>query len=409
MIRVSTANLYANSLQGINADQSAMLNTVGELSSGKQVNSPADNPVGAAQASVLQSDLAQLGQFTTNQTQATQLLNNGSSTLTQMINVMQAARTTLVQSGNPTMSDANRSALATQLQQDLNQLVGLANTSDTRGGYLFGGSSTGSVPFVQNGNAVSYAGDHIPQGLQISQTRTEQVKYPGDALFMGIPTGNGSFVTAAGTGVAGTGNTGTGAISAGTVQSPTALTGDKYTITITITAPGASPQYTVVDNTKGTTVASGAYADPTTLSFDGMQMSLSGAPAANDTFTVAPSGTQSMFTVLASAITALQTPSTSGAAIAQRSAAVTAALGNADQVVSALTTAQSAMGAQLSELNTYGTVTSQRTLQDQTQMSAIVDLNYATGASNLSRQQTQYQAALQSYSAISKLSLFNYL
>jgi len=67
------------------------------------------------------------------------------------------------------------------------------------------------------------------------------------------------------------------------------------------------------------------------------------------------------------------------------------------------------MGAQLSELNTYGTVNSDQTLQDQTQMSSIVDLNYAQGASQLSQQQTQYQAALQSYASISKLSLFNYI
>ena len=126
MIRVSTANLYLSSLQGINADQSAVMNSVAQLSSGKQINSPSDNPVGAAQATSLQSDLNQLGQYTTNQNQATQLLNNASSTMTSFINVMQSARTTLVQAGNGTMSDADRSALAAQLQQDMNQMVGLA-------------------------------------------------------------------------------------------------------------------------------------------------------------------------------------------------------------------------------------------------------------------------------------------
>jgi len=113
--------------------------------------------------------------------------------------------------------------------------------------------------------------------------------------------------------------------------------------------------------------------------------------------------------MIASAIAALQTPSTSAAADAQRTAAITTALGNAQQAISSLTSTQAAMGAQLSELNTYTTVTGDRTLQDQTQMSSIVDLNYANGASKLSQQQTQYQAALQSYSSISKLSLFNYL
>ncbi len=401
MIRVSTANLYLESLQGINADQSAVLNSVGQLSSGKQVNSPSDNPVGAAQASLLQSDITQLGQFGNNQSQATQMLNSASSTLTQFMNVMQTARTTLVQAGNPTMSDANRAALAAQLQQSLNQLVGLANTSDTQGGFLFGGSVTSTPPFVQNGNSVSYVGDNIVQGLQISQTRTEQIKYAGNAVFMNIPTGNGTFTTAA----AG-GNTGTGVLSVGSVTTPSALTGDHYAITI---LPGAT-QYQVQDLSKGTTVvANGTLGNPTTVAFDGMQMTLSGAPAAGDTFTVAPSTTQSVFATFAAAITALQTPSTNPAAAAQRSAAVSTALGNTDQAMTSLEATQSAMGAQLSELNNYSTINGDRTLQDQTQMSAIVDLNYANGASRLAQQQTQYQAALQSYSAISKLSLFQYM
>jgi flagellar hook-associated protein 3 FlgL len=401
MIRVSTNNLYLQGINGINADQSAVLNSIGELSSGKQINSPADNPVGAAQASLLQSDLAQLGQYSTNQDHATQMLNNASSTMTQFINVMQSARTTLVQAGNGSMSDSDRSALAAQLQQSLNQLVGLANTTDTQGGYLFGGSVTATPPFVQSGNNVSYAGDNLVQGLQISQTRTEQIKYAGNSVFMDIPTGNGTFATAAAAG-----NTGTGTISVGTVSSPASLTGDSYAITV---LPGGT-NYQVTDTTKGTTVvASAALGNPTTLSFDGMQMTLSGTPAAGDTFTVAPSGTQSVFSIIASAISALQTPSTSASAIAQRTAAVTTALGNTDQALTSLETTQSSMGAQLSELSSYSTVNSDRTLQDKTQMSSLVDLNYANGASKLAQQQTQYQAALQSYSSISKLSLFNYL
>jgi flagellar hook-associated protein 3 FlgL len=401
MIRVSTSNLYLQTLQGINADQSAVLNSIGQLSSGKQINSPADNPVGAAQASLLQSDLTQLGQYGSNQDHATQMLNSASSTLTQFINTVQTAQNTMVQAGNPTLSDSNRSALAAQLQQGLDQLVGLANTSDTQGGYLFGGSVTANPPFVQNGNNISYAGDNIVQGLNISQSRTTQIKYAGNSVFMNVPTGNGSFVTSP---VAA--NTGTGVLSAGTVTSPAALTGDKYSITI---LPGGT-NYQVQDLTKGTTpVASTPLGNPTTLSFDGMQMTLSGAPAAGDSFTVAPSGTQSIFATIAAAISALQTPSSSAAAVAQRSAAMTTALGDTQQAMTSLTSTQSAMGAQLAELSSYSTITGDRKLQDQTQMSSIVDLNYANGASKLAQQQTQYQAALQSYSSISKLSLFQYL
>jgi flagellar hook-associated protein 3 FlgL len=405
MIRIATSNLYQSGTQGIAADQVAMMNTIAQLSSGKQLNSPADNPAGAAQASSLHSDLSQLTQYQGNQNQASALLNMGSSTLSQVINVVQGIRQTLVQAGDPTYSDGQRGAMATQLQQQLNQLVGLANSGDGQGGYLFGGSANTAPPFTQSGNSVSYVGDSIQQGLQIAATRTEQVKYSGDGIFNNIPTGNGTFVTAAGAG-----SSGGGAISAGSVTAPASLTGDKYTITMG--AGGTS--YSVFDNTTSTAVGGQqnlAYASPgpATVSFAGMTMSLSGTPVAGDTFTVAPSGYQSIFQSVASAITALQTPSSSPAVVGQRSTTLNALLDTTDQALNHLSGVQSTMGAQLSELNTYSTINGDRTLQDQTQLSAIVDLDYAKAVSTLQRQQTQYQAALQSYSSISKLSLFQYL
>lgn len=394
MIRVSTFNFYDSSNQSINNDQSALVATQEELATGKQINSPADNPVGAAQAALVQSDLAQLGQYSSNQQQATQLLSNGSSTLTQMINVLQSVNTTLVQAGNGTLSATNRAALATQLQQQFNAFVGLANTGDGQGGYLFGGSSNASPPFVQSGNSVTYAGDDVVPAVQISANASTQTKFPGDAVLMQVPTGNGIFATAANAG-----NAGSGAITPGAVTNPSALTGDAYSITF-----GAAGAYQVVNSATGNTVASGTYSGPTTLSFDGLQVQLSGTPTAGDSFSVTPASTQSVFSVLASAITALQAPA--GAAA---SAGLSTALGAVGASITSLSTTQAAMGAQLQQLNNYGSINSAQTLQDKTQMSNLVDVNYAQAVSQLSQQQTQFQAALQSYADISKLSLFNYV
>jgi len=405
MIRINTASLYDTGVQGINADQIALNQAITQLSSGKQINSPSDNPAGAAQASLLQSDITQLGRFQSNQGQATQLLNMGSSTLTEVVNVVQQVRQTLVQAGDPTYDDTARAAMASQLQQQLGQLVGLANSSDGQGGYLFAGSQQAAPPFTQNGTTVSYAGDRLAQGLQISATRSEQVKYPGAGVFNDIPTGNGTFLTGAASG-----NAGTGTIDAGSVSNPAALTGDSYAITF---GNGGST-YSVQDTTTSQPVAGQqniAYTSPgpATVAFAGMQMTIAGAPQQGDTFTVAPSSYQSLFATIAQGISALQIPSTSAAVTAQRSTALTDLIGTVDQALTHLSTVQSSMGAQLSELGTYTTIGNDRTLQDKSQLSSIVDLDYAKGVTQLQQRQTQYQAALQSYSAISKLSLFNYL
>ena len=81
---------------------------------------------------------------------------------------------------------------------------------------------------------------------------------------------------------AGTANTGTGTISSAGVTDPSTYVAGTYTVSFT-----SATQYTVT-NASGTTVASGAYASGSPISFDGQQLTLTGSPAAGDTFTVSP-------------------------------------------------------------------------------------------------------------------------
>ena len=81
---------------------------------------------------------------------------------------------------------------------------------------------------------------------------------------------------------AATTNTGTGAIASTAVTSPTSYVADTYTVSFT------SPTQYTVTNSAGTTVTSGTYASGTAISFNGQQLTLTGTPAANDSFTVSP-------------------------------------------------------------------------------------------------------------------------
>ena len=83
---------------------------------------------------------------------------------------------------------------------------------------------------------------------------------------------------------AGASNAGTGAISAASVTDPSTYAPIAGTYTVTFSSP---TQYTVT-NSSGTTVASGSYTSGSPISFAGQQLTLTGAPAANDTFTVSP-------------------------------------------------------------------------------------------------------------------------
>lgn len=402
MIRISTYMMYQNGERAINTSQSQLLATELQMSTGKQINSPSDNPVGAANVASLNGTVSQLSQFKSNQTEAQLQLNLADSTMSNFVNLVQDAQQRLVQAGDGSYSDSQRAALAQGLQGDLNQMIGLANTSDGQGGYLFAGSQQSAAPFSQTGNTVTYGGDSTLQSIQVSQNRLLQTKFSGDDLFQKIRPGNGSFVTAANSG-----NTGTGVIDAGSVTNPAALTGHTYTISFGVS--GSTTTYQVQDTTTNTSVASGNYTAPTTLSFAGQQVTISGAPAAGDTFTVAPAQYQSIFTTMANAIAALQQPAQAPAANAQLQTALGSALSSTSQALDHLTLKQAQIGDQLQQLNSYSTLNDDRTLQATSALSSIQDVDYAKAASELAQQQTIFQAALQSYSSVSKLSLFNYL
>jgi flagellar hook-associated protein 3 FlgL len=402
MTRISTYMMFQNGQQAVGNAQSQLLSIELQMSTGKQINSPSDNPVGAANVASLNTTVSQLTQFTSNQNEGQLQLNLADSTMSSFVNLLQSVQSQLVQAGDGSYSDSQRAAIAQGLQGDLNQMIGLANTSDGQGGYLFAGSQQSAPPFSQTGNNVTYKGDSTLQSIQMSQNRQLQIKFSGDDLFQKIRPGNGTFVTAANAA-----NTGSGVIDSGSVSNPSALTGHSYAISFAVS--GSATTYQVQDTTTNATVASGNYTAPATLSFDGQQVTLTGAPASGDTFTVAPAPYQSIFTTVGNAIAALQQPAQAAAANAQLQTTLGSALSSASQALDHMTLKQAEIGNQLQQLNSYSTLNADRTLQANSALSSIQDLDYAKAATQMTQQQTIFQAALQSYSAVSKLSLFNYL
>jgi flagellar hook-associated protein 3 FlgL len=406
MLRVSTNTFYRTGQQNIIDRQGDLLAAQTQLSSGKRINSPADDPVGAADATSIRAGISQFRQFKDNQDHARYLLNMGESALAGIIGSVQDVSERLVQAGNGSLNDNDRASLATDLEGTLARMVGLANSADGAGGYLFAGSRESTAPFAQSGNTVSFFGDQILQKIEVANNRLQQVKFSGDALFLKIRAGNGSFTTdGANT------NTGTGTINVGTVTNPAALTGRPYAINFAVA--GSVTSYTVVrSNANGTTtnVAAGAYTSPQAIQFDGIQVTVSGAPANTDRFDVAPSQYQSVFDTMARAIATLRAPVRgNGVAGAQYTTDLGQAQASMQQALDHLVTRRSEIGTALSELDAYGSLNDDRQLAYDTRLSIVEDLDYAKGVSELARKQQTFEAALASYSKVSKLTLFDYI
>jgi flagellar hook-associated protein 3 FlgL len=221
-------------------------------------------------------------------------------------------------------------------------------------------------------------------------------------VFEQIRGGNGSFTASAGT------NTGTGVIGPGAVVDPGQLPGDTYRLQFAVSAGVTT--YDVLDVTTGTTVSSNnAYTSGATITVAGMQVSVSGAPAAGDAFTLAPSGAQSLFETLQDLVTTLGTVTTTPAGKAALQNGLNGVLASLDQGLDHVLSVRADAGASMRELDTLTGANADRSVQYDTTLSRLQDLDYNQALSDFARQQLSLEAAQKSFARVSSLSLFDYL
>jgi flagellar hook-associated protein 3 FlgL len=317
--------------------------------------------------------------------------------------VLQRVRELTLKAANVgTLNDSDRESIAVELSSALEQMQDIANRKDGGGEYLFSGFSTLNQPFAgaASGN-VTYSGDQGARLLQVGATQRIGDSHSGFDVFMQIPGGNGTFDTAVNPA-----NTGSGQIDVGSVIDVAAWVSDNYTVTFT-----SATAWEVTDTATPTAnvVASGTYAAGAAIAFNGVQVSISGAPAAGDTFSINQSRTEDVFKTIDGVIDALRQPANNATANAKLSSALNGSLQQLDQASDHLLGIRAEVGARLSRLDAADSTREDLSLDIETSLSNLRDLDYAEALARLNQQTVGLQAAQLSYSKISQLSLFNYL
>lgn len=402
-MRVSTSYIYGAAATSI-ADRQAQVAKIGDqISSGQRILSSSDDPVGAARVIELQNAKAGNDQYLANQIAARNSLSQTESILGSVNDAYTDMRSLLIQAGNATMSDNDRSSLAQQLAAGRDALIGLANSRDADGHYLFGGFKESQAPFVVSGSGVNYMGDEGGRSVQVGASRSLPLTIAGTSLFGNVASGNGVFETS----VAST-NTGTGVINVGDVADASALDGRPYQLVFHKTASGTT--YDVVDSANGTAVSSGnAFNSNAQITVAGMRAQISGAPAEGDSFTLAPSTTRNVFTALDGIISVLRAPAGDNASRARLSSAIAAGIGQVDQAAQRIQLAQASVGSSLKELDTLDASAQSADLQLQQQLSQLRDTDYAKAATELSQSQLTLDAAQKAYAKILGHSMFDFI
>ncbi|WP_179405422.1 flagellar hook-associated protein FlgL [Burkholderia guangdongensis] len=409
-MRISTSQFFQVNVAQMNDQQSQLTQLYQQIASGVSLSTPADNPLGAAQAVQLSATSATLSQYTTNQNVALTSLQAEDSALSSVTNVLNSIQTLLVRAGDSSLSDANRSALATQLQGYRDQLMTVANSTDSGGHYIFSGFQASAQPFAnQPGGGVTYSGDSGTRNVQIADGQTVAQGDSGAAVFLSVPTPGAQPVPAAGPN-----NSGTATIGTVSVTDPSVgANGDNYTITFGGTA--AAPTYTVTDTSANpqTTTAAQAYTSGAPISVGGGQtVAISGTPASGDTFTVTPAqqaGTD-IFGALDTMISALQTPITgnavAGAALRNAAATFSTKLANTSANV---LTVHAAVGGREQMVQTMQTVTSTNTMQTSSNLSDLTSTDMVSTISQYTQLQNALTGAQKAFVQLQNLSLFQYI
>jgi flagellar hook-associated protein 3 FlgL len=398
-MRVTQSLEQSQFVSAINQLESNLSTTQNQISTGLSFTTAAQNPVAAGLVTDYNQALTQSQQFVTNSNSAQTSLNTEGSALTQMQTSLQSLRDLALEANNSSESPQDLSAIATQATQIQNTLLSIGNTQDGNGNFIFAGFSTQTQPFALSATGATYSGDQGQRQVQIAPGQTVAVGDNGDLVFNQIKTGNGTFQA-----TAATGNTGTGVVSTATVADPADYTGG--TFSIDFTTPNT---YQVLD-ANNNVVTSGTFTSGQAISFSGVQVTLTGQPAAGDSFSVAPSTNQSVFTTVQNLVNALQQQGTTSAAgEAQLNNSINVAINNIDQALNQSETVQSSVGARLNSITTQQSMASSQQVQLQESISNLQSLNFASAITSLDQQNTTLSAAMQAFTLTQGLSLFKFI
>ena len=401
-MRVATAHSYDSTISNLNKRQAGLVELQERISTGKRVLRASDDPVAAVLAESAQNKLSRVAADQRALEHSRTSITQAESALGEAGSLVQDIREVLVGAGNATYGSKEYTNLAQKLEGLRDQLIGVANQRDGAGRTLFGGLGGSSTPFVEvygpSGSTVRFDGQ---RGQDAGGDNTLPLALDGEAVFLKVPPGNGSFTIDLGAT-----NTGSVRADTGRVSNPSAVTGHDYTISFADVAGVMA--YSVTDTTTGSTVASAPYTPGATLEFDGIAFQVSGAPASGDSLDVkAVTTSTDLFQVVQNAIDALKGATTgqSASLVHTLGRAITELDAGHDRVLAA----RSQTGAWLNRADRIDSLLSHRELAQKSEKSDLEDLDMVQGISDFQNQQTGLQAAMTAYAQVQKMSLFQYV
>ena len=198
-MQISTNYLFERSTERMGLMQNDLAKSQAQIAARKQVLNPSDAPDQAAAIARLKSVIRRQDSYavTINTTQSR--LEVESSVLESANSVLIRIKELAIQANSGTQSPISRQAIASEMKGLRNHLLGLANTQDTNGNYMFSGSQTRTEAFAtQSDGSVIYKGDQTRMSVEVGEQRKITINRPGSDAFVRVLRGSGAEVSGVG-------------------------------------------------------------------------------------------------------------------------------------------------------------------------------------------------------------------
>ena len=397
-MRISSSQQFQQGIDAILRQQAKLTKTQEQLATGNRILTPSDDPAASTQLIKLSALIASNSQYDRNITFAQNQVGLAESKLKSAGDIIQRVRELVVQANTAIHSNSSRGAIATEIQNNLDALLDVANSKDASGEYIFSGFNASTKPFVKEGDGYQYKGDQGERFLQVSEDIQVQVRDSGATIFQKIREGDGRLKLSPAAS-----NQGNLIV---TLESNVDSVVDTYAVSFLSSESGQEYE---VRNSAGEVVQSGSYNESAQISFNEINLTITGTPVAGDKIDVRPAEYSDIFTTLQNLVEQLAAPIDKGSQQATLTTNLSQSMNEMDQVLGNFLSARASLGNRLQQLDVRATENVDAKIRYDRSISELKDLDYAQAVSRLNMQMTGLQAAQQSYVKVQGLSLFNYL
>lgn len=406
MIRISSQQIFANGISRLQDLNSNLASTQEQISTGKRVNKPSDDPVAAARILKLDQELTRISTYERNVDLADNRLSQEENALASSIDVLQRIRELTVQAGNGALSVNDRISISSEIEERLGQLANIGNTRDASGEYIFSGFQGSVQAFQQDADGkYFYGGDEGQRVLEIDDGVTVPISDNGKGIFVNIPAAaTGDYTT----------NVSGGFISGVSVVNEADLNAaysGSFPDDITLSVDGAGNIQAQDSQGNLLSVSPSVYASGEPFVVAGVEATISDiTPGAGDSFTLKINERQSVFGTIENLIAGLGsldkgTPE----GLAAYDDLIAQSLVNLDNAQESMLLKQTEIGGRMNAVDSTKDFLADSGLYTNEIRSQLQDVDYAEAISNLSFQSFVLEAAQQSFARVSQLSLFDRL